>query len=219
MVAPVLGRTFVSEGSDAGPGITGFLDIELWFCLGAQHMPSAGLTVLSFLNTALLLDALMAPCLAQARLPLGSGGRSLVLGARSCRSLPGRLQHSSMEAATSSKHLHSLTAAKGKKQKIGSLEAAVSQCLSLGMTCMAGANPSWVMVQGASTKACVLHYRDIPSSVPTLGCAGLIPMNSVALCWLLAILSSWRALLVDFLGADAGQNSHLPPAQLSCSVC
>ncbi|XP_037765161.1 transmembrane protein 127 [Chelonia mydas] len=103
-----------------------------------------------------------------------------------------------------------LIPAAGRRRQ-GSLAAAVAQCLALGVMCTAGAYPSWVLVtSGDGRNQSVLgvvwavHPRDPAPDSPLLGRAGGALMASIAVCCVLAILSGYGALVLDFLGLRRG---------------
>ncbi|KAG6939250.1 hypothetical protein G0U57_002484 [Chelydra serpentina] len=97
------------------------------------------------------------------------------------------------------------------RRRQGSLAAAVAQCLALGLMCTAGAYPSWVLVTSGDEKnqsvlgaVWAVHPRDPAPDSPLLGRAGGVLMVSIAVCCVLAILSGYGALVLDFLGLRRG---------------
>ncbi|XP_074860342.1 uncharacterized protein LOC142018432 [Carettochelys insculpta] len=96
------------------------------------------------------------------------------------------------------------------KRRQGSLAAAVAQCLSLGVMCTAGAYPSWVLVSSDGIQlvlgaAWVMNPKEPPPHSPLLGHTGGILMVSIAVSCILAILSGYGALVLDFLGLQWGR--------------
>uniref|UniRef100_A0A8B9VST8 Uncharacterized protein n=1 Tax=Anas zonorhyncha TaxID=75864 RepID=A0A8B9VST8_9AVES len=76
---------------------------------------------------------------------------------------------------------------------------------SLGIICTTAAYPSWVVVRRGSLHSvlgiiCVLNQIEPSSNCHFVGRAGLAFMSLTALCYLLALLSSCGAMLLDILG-------------------
>ncbi|XP_043348334.1 uncharacterized protein LOC122455796 [Dermochelys coriacea] len=97
------------------------------------------------------------------------------------------------------------------RRRRGSLAAAVAQCLALGVMCAAGAYPSWVLVSSGDGRnqsvlgvVWAVHPRDPAPDSPLLGRAGGVLMASIAVCCVLAVLSGYGALVLDFLGLRRG---------------
>ncbi|TFK11180.1 cytochrome c oxidase assembly factor 3-like protein, mitochondrial [Platysternon megacephalum] len=97
------------------------------------------------------------------------------------------------------------------RRRQGSLAAAVAQCLALSLMCTAGAYPSWVLVSGGDRRndsvlgaVWAVHPRDPAPDSPLLGRAGGVLMVSIAVCCVLAILSGYGAVVLDFLGLRRG---------------
>ncbi|XP_053896869.1 uncharacterized protein LOC128843786 [Malaclemys terrapin pileata] len=97
------------------------------------------------------------------------------------------------------------------RRRQGSLAAAVAQCLALSLICTAGAYPSWVLVSSGDRRndsvlgaVWAVHPRDPAPDSPLLGRAGGVLMVSIAVCCVLAILSGYGAVVLDFLGLRRG---------------
>uniref|UniRef100_A0A493T2K0 Transmembrane protein 127 transmembrane region domain-containing protein n=1 Tax=Anas platyrhynchos platyrhynchos TaxID=8840 RepID=A0A493T2K0_ANAPP len=82
---------------------------------------------------------------------------------------------------------------------------AVRMATALGIICTTAAYPSWVVVRRGSLHSvlgiiCVLNQIEPSSNCHFVGRAGLAFMSLTALCYLLALLSSCGAMLLDILG-------------------